>query len=285
MVNRQMLPCENAISVEGFYSLYHSVLSDFLGIGELHDFYEIVYVESGFYYVILDGKKHVVPPGNCIFFAPNSYHSGDENIPINATVKIVSFECSSQQIGRFDNRVFALTDTQKQLFLQAFESAKNTVEHTPGHNLKLKDTATFADLQCAKNQLELFLIELYKSTPSIPKPSGKTTAKKAEFTQISDYLKANLHRAITLDDICAECSVSLSKLKALCSFYCGCGPIDYLISLRIIRAKYLILEGKLNFSEIATKTGFASPHYFSRVFKERTGLTPSGFKTSPNHIL
>ena len=143
MVNRQMLPCENAISVEGFYSLYHSVLTDFSEVGELHDFYEIVYVESGFYCVILDGKKHVVPPGNCIFFAPNSYHSGDENTPTNATVKIVSFECNSSKMQRFDNRVFELTDTQKQLFLHAFESAKNTVEHTPGHNLKLKDTEWF----------------------------------------------------------------------------------------------------------------------------------------------
>ena len=63
MAGFQMIHAENILSVQGFYSMHHFDLTDYKGGGELHDFYELVYVESGFYYVILDGERHTVPPG------------------------------------------------------------------------------------------------------------------------------------------------------------------------------------------------------------------------------
>ena len=282
MVKRQMITAESVLTVEGFYSLFHMVLKDRISGGELHDFYEVVYVESGFYYVILDGKLHTVPPGSCVFFSPNTYHSDDGSTPVNATVKIISFECNSTLMSHFDNRVFTLEDEPKQSFLHAFDALSLCIENTKKHNLSAKEGAGLTDIQYARLQFESFLLMLYKNSVPLPKESDRATARKAEFRRVSDYLKTNLHRPLTLDDISTECSLSISKLKSICRFFCDCGPIDYLISLRIIRAKYLILEGELNFTEIAQATGFASPHYFSRVFRDRTGMTASQFAKSPN---
>ena len=36
----------------------------------------------------------------------------------------------------------------------------------------------------------------------------------------------------------------------------------------------LLREGNLNVSEVAVRTGFADPNYFSRAFKARFGITP-----------
>ena len=285
MVKRQMITAESVLTVEGFYSLFHMVLKDRISGGELHDFYEVVYVESGFYYVILDGKLHTVPPGSCVFFSPNTYHSDDGSTPVNATVKIISFECNSTLMSHFDNRVFTLEDEPKQSFLHAFDALSLCIENTKKHNLSAKEGAGPTDIQYARLQFESFLLILYKNSAPLPKESDRATARKAEFRRISDYLKTNLHRPLTLDDISTECSVSISKLKSVCRFFCDCGPIDYLISLRIIRAKYLILEGELNFTEIAQVTGFSSPHYFSRVFRGRTGMTPSQYAKSPNQSI
>lgn len=282
MLKRQMLTAESVLTVEGFYSLFHMILKDRVSGGELHDFYEVVYVESGFYYVILDGKLHTVPPGSCVFFSPNTYHSGDGSTPVNATIKIISFECNSTLMSHFDNRVFALEGEQRQSFLCAFDALDHCIENAKRCSLQIKEGAGPADIQYARLQFESFLLMLYKNSAPLPKESDRATARKAEFRRISDYLKSNLHRPLTLDDISTECSLSISKLKSICRFFCDCGPIDYLISLRIIRAKYLILEGELNFTEIAQATGFASPHYFSRVFRDRTGMTASQYAKSPN---
>ena len=282
MAYRQMLSVENVLTVDGFYSVYHMALSDRVTGGELHDFYEVVYVESGFYYVLLDGNRQVVNPGSCVFFSPNTYHSGDGQTPINSTVRIISFECKSESMRHFDNRIFELSDSEKEHFFRAFDTAIDCLTYKNKLTLCLKEGASPTDLQYAKAQFEAFLLMLYKKSPPPVTESGRAALRRAEFRMISDYLKDNLHRPLTLDVIAKECSVSVTKLKTLCRLFADCGPIDYLISLRINRAKHLILEENLNFTEIAEKTGFASSHYFSRVFRDRTGLSPSQYSNDPN---
>ena len=46
---------------------------------------------------------------------------------------------------------------------------------------------------------------------------------------------------------------------------------------RMDMAKYLLLQGDLSFSQIASECGFRSPSYFTTAFKDYTGLTPSEF--------
>ena len=56
-------------------------------------------------------------------------------------------------------------------------------------------------------------------------------------------------------------------------------PLSQLItSLRIKEAKKLLRESQLTIQEIATETGFGNANYFSRIFKEQTGATPSNYR-------
>ena len=281
MNKRGMVPARTVLSVEGFYSLYHFNLSNRETRGELHDSYELVYVESGFYYVILDGVRVTVPPGSVVFFAPNAFHSGDGTTPVTATVRIISFECTSDAMHFFDNRVFPLDESERTLLLSAFDAAERALERVPGVGLSERKAASGGDLQRMKLSLELVLVTLYREGESTPPPPSRSAASKAEFRRISDYLKKNMSRPLTLSVIAAECSVSVSSLKALCRRFCNCGPIDYLLYLRVTEAKRLIRESSLNFTEIAEKTGFSSLHYFSRVFKARTGMSPSEYARIP----
>ncbi len=53
---------------------------------------------------------------------------------------------------------------------------------------------------------------------------------------------------------------------------------DYLSSIRINRAKELLRTTNLQCSEVAFQSGFNDPHYFSFVFKKKTGATPQQFR-------
>ncbi len=55
-------------------------------------------------------------------------------------------------------------------------------------------------------------------------------------------------------------------------------PNQYLIFLRINRAKELLETGNQSIEEISEQVGFASASYFSRLFKERTGFSPYEFR-------
>lgn len=63
----------------------------------------------------------------------------------------------------------------------------------------------------------------------------------------------------------------------------GTTPTSYLINLRIEHAKQLLGHREttgLPIKDIALTCGFSNPYYFSRLFKERTGLSPSDFRDS-----
>ncbi|MBR2181136.1 MAG: helix-turn-helix transcriptional regulator [Oscillospiraceae bacterium] len=73
---------------------------------------------------------------------------------------------------------------------------------------------------------------------------------------------------------------SKSHLKALFKKNTGYSIMDYYTHLKLERAKILINEGNLSISDIAELLGYSSIHYFSRVFKAKTGITPTEFKNS-----
>ena len=57
----------------------------------------------------------------------------------------------------------------------------------------------------------------------------------------------------------------------------GQTPVEFIRSIRLQRAKKLMESGKLTVAEIAYEVGFNDPKYFTKVFKEAFGVTPSGY--------
>ena len=96
--------------------------------------------------------------------------------------------------------------------------------------------------------------------------------------KIVAYLHKNLTHRITLSDI--------GKITFFSPVYCdtvfkkdiGISIIDYLLGRRIAEAKKLLIEGTLSLPEVARQSGFGDSNYFSRVFKKRTGYTPTEYK-------
>ena len=280
MKNRKKAYLSSALSVNAINSLYHFELAGRTTRGELHDFYEMVFVEKGFYFVILDGVRYTVEPGSVIFFAPNVFHSGDGVTKCDATVDIISFDSASELMRRFDNCVFALNEAQRAELAAVFSQARAVLEKEKG-GVGVRAEADAVAVQMLKGRLELFLLGLCAAGGGKSGPVGHNEYRKQTFRRVSEYLKAHLAEHLSVVDIAAACSMSEASLKGLCREFCGCGPIEYLISLRILAAKELIREGNMNFTEIAARTGFVTLHYFSRVFKSRTGLSPRRYAQMP----
>ena len=56
--------------------------------------------------------------------------------------------------------------------------------------------------------------------------------------------------------------------------------MSYFISLKIDTAKAMIRDTDLNFTQISEKLGFSTVHYFSKLFKDRVGVSPSKYAKS-----
>jgi transcriptional regulator GlxA family with amidase domain len=75
--------------------------------------------------------------------------------------------------------------------------------------------------------------------------------------------------------LCKEIGISERQLQRKLKATTNKSPIQLISSVRLHRAKELLLVNKENIADIAFKTGFSNPSYFSKCFKKEFGLSPS----------
>ena len=80
-----------------------------------------------------------------------------------------------------------------------------------------------------------------------------------------------------VDALSKEIGVSERQLQRKLKATTNKSPIQLISSVRLHRAKELLLENRNNIAEIAYQTGFSNPSYFSKSFKKEFGLSPSSF--------
>jgi two-component system response regulator YesN len=86
---------------------------------------------------------------------------------------------------------------------------------------------------------------------------------------------------LLLNEVAIKVNLSPSHFSVVFSREIGESYKDYLTRLRIGRAKELLRTTNLKCSEIAYRSGYNDPHYFSHVFKKNTGLPPQRFRQQP----
>ena len=83
---------------------------------------------------------------------------------------------------------------------------------------------------------------------------------------------------LTIPSIATEMGMSRTSFFSRFKELAGISPQDYLIHYRIAYAKQLLTIGGMSVSEVAYKSGFTDPKYFSRVFKKIEGVSPSSIR-------
>ena len=268
----------DSLSVNGIFTVFKPNLArpNVASSGEAHNFPEILYLERGRHIIVIDGEEHELATGQIIIYAPGSYHSSKG--PSDSTASIISFDLNSPMISEISNRAITLSERQKNMFSSIIDDGLKCFEkRAPGAEVGgmiLKADANEYTLQRIKKQLEFFIIDVYNTELSDATPARS----KEEFLSATEFLETNIDSQLSLADIAAGCSMSVSKLKILFRKNYGSGPIDCFIEMKINNAKQLIKKERLNLTEISEALGFSSIHYFSRIFKKKTGITPSEYK-------
>lgn len=93
-----------------------------------------------------------------------------------------------------------------------------------------------------------------------------------------DFMKANLHRAIDLDEIAEAINISSSYISMLFKTETGFSPIDYLIRLRLEKARQLLKSGGLSVKEAMAAVGYNTKSHFSKHFKRQFKINPSVYR-------
>lgn len=270
------------LSVRSIVTVYHRKLDHYTSKGEAHDFPELMYVEKGPTNVTVDDTLYEMESGEIMIYAPFSKHGSRK--PTDATISIISFESDSKELDTLYNRIIKVTGKQKEMISSLVTAGVQIFENNRKVNglvgMAPREGTAAYELQKIKNQLELLLIDiLHTENPGYAMTAGinHKNYESEQSDMLTAYLKEHLCEALTLEQIGGACAMSVSKLKRFCNRQYGCAPITYLISLRISEAKRMIRETSMNFTQIAEALGFGSVHYFSKQFKDKTGVTPSEY--------
>jgi len=118
----------------------------------------------------------------------------------------------------------------------------------------------------------------------LPSESRSNSSNKLDRKFISEFtsiIESNLsNEDLSVDDIYKGLGISKIQLYRKTKALLGFNVNDYILSVRLQKAKYLLMNEDLTISEVAYKVGFSSQAYFSTVFKSKFSVTPSEFKES-----
>ncbi|MBQ1213131.1 MAG: helix-turn-helix transcriptional regulator [Clostridia bacterium] len=95
--------------------------------------------------------------------------------------------------------------------------------------------------------------------------------------RIIAYINSNYTRKISLDELCAELNMSKQYCMRIFKKHLHTTINDYILATRMKHAAYCLRHTYMNVNETANYLGFSSVSYFSRVFKDYYGVSPSEY--------
>ncbi len=95
---------------------------------------------------------------------------------------------------------------------------------------------------------------------------------------LKEVIELHLFSNLKLEQLAKLCNQSLSSFKREFKKEFNDSPTNYIIGKKVEKAQELLKLTKLSINEIAYEVGFQDQLYFTRLFKKRTGMTPSNFR-------
>ncbi|OBJ96437.1 AraC family transcriptional regulator [Mycolicibacterium fortuitum] len=124
--------------------------------------------------------------------------------------------------------------------------------------------------------MRLLIRDKYAEAP--PKSREHRTFDTRPRTMLVDYLNDSLDSDIHLDALAQLTGMSVQAFIGAFRRAFHTTPYQFLLDLRIDRAKTLLLTTQQTVAEIASSVGFSTPSHFATAFRRRVGISPSIYR-------
>jgi AraC-like DNA-binding protein len=230
--------------------------------------FQLVYITRGAGIFRTEEKTHRVTPGSLLLILPGIKHSYKPDFETGWVEYWVGFT------GDFFSRLIregylsrehiffdtGLHDSIVSTFKQIFE------EVTAQESLyQLKACAGILSLIA-----EMLTLQRRRSQPNY----YQKIVEKAKY-----LMETHIYDAVNIPNISEQIGVSSSRLTEIFKTYTSMTPYQYYIHIKIHKAESLLEDGDTPVKEVAFRMGFEDQYYFSRLFKNKTGVAPSDWKT------
>lgn len=221
---------------------------------EGRDCYGLSFCTCGQITYRMNGKEFVSRPGFAVIlpFGGNYTLHGDAD----GLFPLIDFDCKGLEI----REITILPLTKEAECIAGYERIK-------------QDFLTGSHLRVYQNFYGL--LELVMS---------QQKSKQDPMFRVLEYIESHYTEpALTNDRLAALIGVSEVYFRKLFLSYCAVTPKQYILNLRIQKAKQLLTDTPYTVTAISELCGFSSLYHFCRAFKAKTGMTPTQY-TEANKV-
>lgn len=272
MKEYERLRIEPNLWVEAFVSYFeHEYSSDYSFEGELHPFWELVYVAEGRIGVTAGERVLELGANQVIFHKPMEFHRLWSVGGTSPRLVISAFEAGGEDMKLLEQGIFHVPREQRLLLEEGAREADKIY-----HWFELRKTWTdMRAPQMMRLYVELFLQYFIRAARQKPKRSSAAGA--ALYRSAAEYLKAQVRNQVSVQEVATHCHTSISNLKKVFQHYAGEGVIRYFNRLKIAEAEKLMRQG-FTMQEISDRLSYTTQNYFTTAFKREKGMAPTHYK-------
>jgi AraC-like DNA-binding protein len=233
--------------------------------------YQLVYItRGGGVFESKTGGVRTINSGDLFILFPNEWHRYGPGDATGWDENWVAFNGSHageliEQMGISPaNPIFRtdITDSLKREFGRIEEELSN-------------EAAGYQNIVAARIELILALVTTYNLRSNHEAADEIEVIKRAKA-----LLVEQIDRTTGIEDLAKELGVGYSWFRKAFRQHVGISPGEYQRQVRISRASELLRGSSLPIAEIGIRCGFESAYYFSRIFRKKTGMTPSEYRFS-----
>lgn len=288
-MQRTYLPShiQKCFEITDVYTIHYlSLAEDFCEEFESNNFWELVFADVGKFYIDSDSDTVYLQEGDIYISKPNQPHRCCGNFVNRSHLFVISFDCSSPEMLFFTNKLFRVTEEEKQIIGKIIQVAKATYDNIENNPTMTKlsriSNAGIGNEQIISNNAELLLLSLFvRSQKSVLRPLlSKTLTDDALIAAVVDFLESHLADDIRVSDVARHANYSVSFLSTYFKERTHYTVSEYHNILKIERSKAELKNTDLSIEEISSRLNFCNQHYFSTIFKKYVKMTPSDYRKS-----
>ncbi|MEM9775422.1 MAG: AraC family transcriptional regulator [Chloroflexota bacterium] len=246
-----------------------------------HSYFEVcfAYAGSGRYYA--DGEYLDIKENDLFVARPDVLHEIITADGSELGIYFWSFTLTLQQSD--EGRQNELVD-----LFDAFSKSKSNISNRPEtlsflqaftHELTSFPAGYPYDLQAIGQKLLLDTARAFSNVGAIQPPAPLLQdGQTALVGEIVRFLRDNFNRPLLLRNVAAQFHLSERHVNRVFKQATGESIMSYLKNLRIERAKELLLIEKMKIGEVAYAIGLEDVRYFSTLFRQHTGMSPTQFR-------
>lgn len=230
-----------------------------------HDFFSLVWFTSGLGINVIDFEEYEIQPNRLFLTKPSQIHNWSYNNDTRGYILVFDKHLISNLSLELLSTTYFDLDTDTAYFFKTIieNLIKVTVEN---------DEFSEQEINAS---LKLILTKLARISG---KAFQKQITKPNEILNFSKLILDNVSCNLTIKEYADRLNITTEKLNEICKEYYGISPKKIILDKKITESKRLLHFSDLSVKEIAFQLGFEDSSYFSRIFKQRTRLSPSDFK-------